>query len=213
MQSTLARQTASRRGVGSTAITTEWPTIVDAGMQGELVALINRVLEKETTIGFPGPLPPAQAWALMADMAAAVASEKKHVLLFRAADRSIIGHVLFTQSALPNCRHIGEVSRVFIHPEQRGVHIIKLGLNAVLDKADKLGIENIQLDVRAHTPIHRLWQSLGFLSIGIMKDYARVDGQSFDGCFMYQSVVELKRHKQRREALEVDGAATLVSPQ
>ena len=199
MQSAFAAGTApTTRPVP--AVTTEWPVVVDAAMQCELAGLINRVLEKETTIGFPEPLPRAQALALMAEMAAAVAGGEKHLLLFRAADGAIIGHVLFTQSALPNCRHIGEVSRVFIHPDHRGVHIIKRGLDAVLEKADEIGVENIQLDVRAHTPIHRLWQSLGFQAIGIMKDYARVKGQSFDGCFMYQSVAELKRRKQQREA-------------
>lgn len=171
----------------------EWPGKVDEVMQAELADLMNRVLLRETTIGFPGPLPRAEALALMKQTAEAVARGAKHLLIFRTPDQKIIGHVLFAQNYLPNCRHIGEVSRVFIDPEHRGVHIITLGLGEVVEKADALGIEIIQLDVRAHTPIHRLWQGLGFVAIGIMKDYARVNGQSFDGCFMYQRVTELRR--------------------
>lgn len=171
----------------------EWPARVDESTQTELADLMNRVLLRETTIGFPGPLPRDEALGLMKQTAEAVASGAKHLLIFRTPENKIIGHVLFTQNHLPNCRHIGEVSRVFIDPEHRGVHIITLGLGEVIEKAEALGIEIIQLDVRAHTPIHRLWQSLGFVAIGIMKDYARVNGQSFDGCFMYQRVPELRR--------------------
>lgn len=171
----------------------EWPARVDAPMQAELADLMNRVLLQETTIGFPGPLPRAEALALMNQTADAVAKGAKHLLIFRTPQNKIIGHVLFTQNPLPNCIHIGEVSRVFIDPDHRGVHIITLGLGEIIEKADALGVETIQLDVRAHTPIHRLWQSLGFVAIGIMKDYARVNGQTFDGCFMYQRVAELRR--------------------
>lgn len=171
----------------------EWPTRVDASMQADLADLMNRVLLRETTIGFPGPLPRADALAVMKQTADAVARGAKHLLIFRTPENKIIGHVLFTRNPLPNCLHIGEVSRVFIDPEHRGVHIIILGLGAIVEKAEALGIEIIQIDVRAHTPIHRLWQSLGFVAIGIMEDYARVDGQSFDGCFMYQRVAELRR--------------------
>lgn len=171
----------------------EWPTQVDESMQTELADLMNRVLLRETTLGFPGPLPRSEALALMKQTAEAVASGAKHLLIFRTPENKIIGHVLFTQNRLPNCRHIGEVSRVFIDPAHRGVHIITLGLGEVIEKAEALDIDTIQLDVRAHTPIHRLWQSLGFAAIGIMKDYARVNGQSFDGCFMYQRVAELRR--------------------
>lgn len=193
MQAAPVKETGTARQRAAPIVYSEWPGQVSAAMQAELADLMNRVLERETTIGFPGPLPRTEALALMRQTADAVASGAKHLLIFRTSEQKIIGHVLFTQNHLPNCRHIGEVSRVFIDPEHRGVHIITHGLGQVLDKAEELGVETVQLDVRAHTPIHRLWQSLGFVPIGIMKDYARVSGQSFDGCFMYQSVAELRR--------------------
>lgn len=153
---------------------------------------MNKVLETETTIGFGGPLSIEEGMRWMASTARAVASGEKHVLLFRDIDNKVIGHVLLTPNALPNCRHIGEISRTFVDSDYRGVSVIRMGLRSVLDRADLLGIETIQLDVRAGTRIAKLWQALGYEIIGTMRDYARVDGESFDGLFMYQKVSVLR---------------------
>ena len=153
---------------------------------------MNKVLETETTIGFGGPLSTEEGMRWMASTARAVASGDKHVLLFRDIDNKVVGHVLLTPNALPNCRHIGEISRTFVDADYRGVSVIRMGLRSVLDRADLLGIETIQLDVRAGTRIAKLWQALGYEVIGTMRDYARVDGESFDGLFMYQKVSVLR---------------------
>lgn len=172
----------------------EWPNVIDERLQAQLLELTNTILAKETTIGFPGPLAHDEGMALMRDMAASVAAGKKRVMLVRRADNhEVIGQSILTPNTLPNCRHIGEISRTFAHPDYRGVTIIRAGMDVIIAEAERLGLDVIQLDVRAHTRIHKLWEALGFETIGIMRDYARVNGESFDGCFMYQSVAELKR--------------------
>jgi hypothetical protein len=164
-------------------------------MQFEIFELMNLVLENEDTIGFPEPLTVEEGGKVLGSLARAIKHGNKLLLLMREqhSDR-IVGHLILTQSALPNCRHVAEISRVFVHPNYRGVSSIRIGLREVLDKCSQLGIELLTLDVRANTRVHKLWQALGFDTIGVMQDYARVNGESFPGCYMYQSVSVLRGH-------------------
>ena len=170
----------------------EWQDQFDPVAQAEVLRLMNRVLEREDTIGFPGPLAWEDGMRLMESTAQAVAAGEKHVMLFRTGDNVIVGHVLLSRQILPNCRHIGEIARTFVHPDYRGLSVVRAGLRAVLDRAEAIGVDVLQLDVRAGTRIARLWEALGFRIIGEMEDYARVNGQRFAGYFMYQHVAVLR---------------------
>lgn len=170
----------------------EWQEQFDSITQAEVLRLMNHVLEREDTIGFPGPVAWDEGMRLMGSTAQAVTAGEKHILLFRTDDQAIVGHVLLSRRTLPNCRHIGEIARTFVHPDYRGLSVVRSGLRAVLDRAEAIGIDVLQLDVRAGTRIARLWEALGFRVIGEMEDYARVIGQRFAGYFMYQHVAVLR---------------------
>lgn len=170
----------------------EWQDPFDSDTQAEVLHLMNHVLEREDTIGFPGPVAWEEGMRLMEATAQAVAAGEKQILLFRTGGNTIVGHVLLSRQMLPNCRHIGEIARTFVHPDYRGLSVVRSGLRAVLDRAEAIGLDVLQLDVRAGTRIARLWEALGFRIIGEMEDYARVNGQRFAGYFMYQHVAVLR---------------------
>lgn len=177
----------------TTPVYYDWPTELDDKVQSEIFLLMNLVLENEDTIGFPGPLTEEEGKSVIGNLARSVLSGDKHLLLMRELEtHRIVGHLILSPSSLPNCRHVAEISRVFVHPEYRGVASIRFGMREVLACCERIGIESITLDVRANTRIHKLWQVLGFDTIGIMQDYARVNGKSHAGCYMYQSTEVLK---------------------
>lgn len=166
-----------------------WPRKLTPELQESILNLTNTILEKEDTIGFSAPLNAQQGSSEIARLSKAVASGDIHLLLLQKIDTgNVIGHLILTPSKLPNCRHIAEISRAMVHPEYRGFSAILLGMYEVLHKCQALNIDVIQLDVRANTRIHRLWEGLGFRTIGLMEDYARINGESYSGCFMYQHV-------------------------
>ncbi len=171
----------------------QWPNRIDSALQWDILALMNLVLAKETTLGFPAPLSDNEGQQHMQALANAVSSGNKRVLLlYETTTDKVVGHMLLTPHELPNCKHIAEISRLFIHPHYRGVKALRAGLREIISESDRLGIEVITLDVRANTRIHQLWQRLGFETIGCMPDYARVNGEKFFGCYMYQTVEQLK---------------------
>lgn len=179
------------------ALCFEWAESLNSEQQEALFGVMNLVLERETTIGFPAPLSWSEGMRLMADLSNAVKSGSKRLMLLRRqTDKAILGQLILTPSNLPNCRHVAEISRVFVHPDFRGFTVLSGGMREIVAECERLGIEMLTLDVRANTRIHKLWEGLGFESMGIMPDYARVNGESLPGCYMYQSVNKLKERIQ-----------------
>ena len=100
----------------------EWQTHLSLEKQRDIFKLMNLVLEKEDTIGFPGPLSEADGMKVVGELAHGVANGSKHLLLLYETDtKRLIGHLILTPSSLPNCRHTAEISRVFVHPDCRGL--------------------------------------------------------------------------------------------
>lgn len=194
-----ARGTVEKRALSGLESPIElfWPEQIDMQLGEKILKAMNRVLEREDTIGFPGPLSYHDGMEIISELNSAVLAGHVHVLLARNSEGDIVGHSLLSQKQLPNCRHVGEISRTFADPSYRGLTILRLGVKAILEKCDQLSIEMLQLDVRAGTRIYELWKRMGFEPIGIMPDYARVNGKKLNGCYMYQTVQELKNKWQQ----------------
>lgn len=176
-----------------------WTTDFTEDLRGQTARLMNTILEREDTIGYPAPLPFDEAMGIMNETAENAINGSVYLLLFMENTRNVVGHLLLTRSSLPNCRHIAEISQTFIHPLRRNPGVIRKGLRAVIEKSEESGIEVLKLDVRANSRIARLWQALGFSVIGEMQDYARVNGEVYSGLLMSQHVNVIRDRLSRYE--------------
>ena len=88
---------------------------------------------------------------------------------------------------------------MFIHPKYRSMSIVCGCIKEIVKYSNIIEIEILRLDVRADTKIERLWKMMGFEPFGKMKDYARVDGYSYSGTFMWQYVDILKSRFEKEE--------------
>jgi GNAT superfamily N-acetyltransferase len=173
-----------------------WLETIDERIATELSCLINRVLERETTIGFPGPLDPDAGRLLISQMNEDLKARRRHVLIAEKGD-TLVGQVILTPHHLPNCRHLIELSRGIIDPSYRGAGLALSAFKAIAEKCEELSSEVIYLDVRAGTMAAELWKSFGFVPFGKMPDYARVGGRCYQGLYMSQTVASLKGHVAR----------------
>jgi ribosomal protein S18 acetylase RimI-like enzyme len=99
--------------------------------------------------------------------------------------------VILSRSSMPNCRHIADLSKGVVHPSYRGSGLVARAFSEVVRLCQAQGIELLTLDVREGTRAHRLWQSFGFQTYGVLDDYARVDGVKHRGHYMAQTVESL----------------------
>jgi ribosomal protein S18 acetylase RimI-like enzyme len=132
-----------------------------------------------------------EAQAFIEDLRHCVADGGSSVLLGRVDGQPAFLAIL-TLNRMPNCRHRAELSKGVVHPDYRGKNFVQLGFRALLLRAEQLGIEQLVLDVREGCRAHALWQRFGFVSFGVLEDYARIDGKSHRGHFMVQSVASLR---------------------
>lgn len=168
----------------------EWLRSVDKKVGTHLLALMNRTLKEETTIGYPGPIDEVTGEALMRELNKDVQSGHRHVLVaFKGA--LVVGQLILTPNSSPNHRHIVELTRGTIDHSFRGGGLALRAFQEVKKKCEELEREVICLDVRAGTHAAIWWQHFGFRQYGLLSDYSRVGGKKYQGLYLTQTTAEL----------------------
>lgn len=175
----------------ATDVRLEWLREIDPSTAAQLIRLMNRTLEEETTIGFPGPIDDTAGHVLMQDLNTAVVAGRRHVLVAKIAG-TIVGQLILTPNASPNHRHIVELTRGTIDPSFRGGGLALRAFQEVVRKCEELRREVICLDVRAGTMAAMWWQHFGFKPYGFLADYSRVEDRVYEGLYLTETTAELK---------------------
>lgn len=181
---------AAKSAAGS--VNLEWLHDINSQTASQILQLMNRTLEEETTIGFPGPIDEEVGQALMRQLRADVMAGHRHVLVAE-KDGAIVGQLILTPNSSPNHRHIVELTRGTIDPSFRGGGLSLRAFQEVARKCDDLGREVICLDVRAGTMAALWWQHFGFKPYGLLPDYSRVGNKKYKGLYLTQTTTELKQ--------------------
>src|SRR5262249_52362083 len=88
----------------------EWLKEITSHQASQILRLMNRTLEEETTIGFPGPLDEDTGHALMRQLRADVEERRRHLLVAMKGGL-IVGQLILTPNSTPNHHHIVELTR------------------------------------------------------------------------------------------------------
>jgi Nicotianamine synthase protein/Acetyltransferase (GNAT) domain len=186
--STLLLETA---GSAATDVRLEWLRGIDPRLASEILRLMNRTLEEETTIGFPGPIEEETGRGLMRQLHADVETGRRHVLVAEKGGL-IVGQLILTPNSVPNHHHMVELTRGTIDRSFRGGGLALRAFEEVVRKCEELGREVICLDVRAGTMAAMWWQHFGFKPFGLLEDYSRVRDKRYQGLFLTQTAADLK---------------------
>jgi nicotianamine synthase-like protein/acetyltransferase (GNAT) family protein len=170
----------------------EWVEEIDSERALQLLHLMNRTLEEETTIGFPGPIDDEAGLRLMRQLNADVIAGCRHVLIAE-KDGVVVGQLILTPNSTPNHHHMVELTRGTIDRSFRGGGLALRAFQEVARKCEELGREVICLDVRAGTMAAIWWQHFGFKQYGLLADYSRVGDKKYAGLFLTQTTAELKQ--------------------
>lgn len=171
----------------------KWLGSIDSDVASQLLRLMNRTLEEETTIGFPGPIEDETGAVLMRQLDEDLKAGRRHVLVAE-KDGVVVGQVILTPHSTPNHHHIVELTRGTIDRSFRGAGLALLAFQEVARKCEELGREVICLDVRAGTMAAMWWQHFGFKPYGMLEDYSRVGEKKYAGLFLTQTAADLKQH-------------------
>ena len=105
-----------------------------------------------------------------------------HVLTVYDID-GLAGSIVFQPHTLQSRKHVVHARRAVIAQRAQG-KLLHQAMAECIRKLLTLGFEIVTCDVAADSPVE-MWKSLGFKEYGILPDYVRRDGRSFDGHFLY----------------------------
>ncbi|MFO0388691.1 MAG: GNAT family N-acetyltransferase [Alphaproteobacteria bacterium] len=101
-------------------------------------------------------------------------------------DKTMIGFVGMMPNNSMKLKHKANVGPVYVTPEMRGKGIAKAMLQAIILKAQEMGIELLQLSANAlHPEVVSLYKSVGFEPYGTEKHIMKLaDGSYVDDILM-----------------------------
>ncbi|MCQ4163596.1 iron-containing redox enzyme family protein [Tahibacter harae] len=169
-----------------------WPKSIDAKLGAGVVALYNDAIKSTTVIGYTAPLD-EEAGGKVVD-ALRDSLDKNAISLFAIRkEDDLVGMAILSASEMPNCKHIANLSKGIIRSDFQKSGLMKTAFLSIAEHCEREGHDLITLDVRENSVPHQIWSSIGFKPYGVLGDYARVDGVSHPGVFMYQPTAELKQ--------------------
>jgi ribosomal protein S18 acetylase RimI-like enzyme len=177
-------------------ILTTWVTDFSDATSRAIIELVDCATADGGTLGFVQSMQNEEAQSFVNGLRHRVAEGKTHVLLGSAVGQPVFLAIL-NLNEMPNCRHRAELSKGVVRPDFRGRRLVELAFAQIVQRSTLLGIEQLVLDVRENSRAHILWQRFGFVTYGVLEDYARVHSEVCRGHFMVQAVDTL------RERLEV----------
>lgn len=176
---TPARAAAGARGPAPLEF--DWTTeLCDADLM-EMKRILDAVATTTGTNGFSEPLDEAEFTALASKIRYGLAAGTLHQLMGRSGGK-VVGIVTLEACSQPTRRHIVEIRRAAISPDERG-RFLRRAWNEVLRKCQAMGWEVAQIDVSEDGPIV-LWERMGFRIFGRVQDYARVGARRLEGVYM-----------------------------
>lgn len=156
--------------------------------------LIDATVADEGTLGFSAAMTDEQIRVFAETLQRRIDQGSTHMLLGTCAATGAAAFlVVLTQNTMPNCQHIAELSKGVVHPGFRGRGAVKIAFGELVKKARLIGVEKFVLDVREGTRAHDLWKALGFASFGVLDDYARIEGKTYRGHYMEQTVATIAK--------------------
>jgi GNAT superfamily N-acetyltransferase len=139
----------------------------------QLAGVLHAAVHAGASVGFILPFSLDDARSFWSDkVAPALQSGARRVLIAR-WDGSIAGTVQLILDTPPNQRHRAEIAKLLVHPDARRRGVARALMTAVEDVTRAEGRTLLTLDTRTGDSAEPLYLSMGYVSAGVIPNYAR----------------------------------------
>jgi len=158
----------------------------------KLTSLLQNAVTNGASIGFLLPLSDEEALAYWQDVAEAIESPYR-IMLIAKVDDELAGTVQLDLASRANGSHRAEIIKLMVHTSFRKQGIAQALMNAIEAEAKPAGRTTLVLDTREGDPSQELYTKLGYHRAGTIPEYARsVNGQLDATVFMYKLLANSK---------------------
>lgn len=138
-----------------------------------LADILHAVVHDGAGVSFVVPFSIDEARAFWTDkVLAGVGAGTRRVIVARAGSQ-IVGTVQIDLAVPPNQRHRAEVVKMLVHPSARRRGIARALMHAIEAVATSEGRTLLTLDTWTGSAAELLYQSLGYVTVGVIPHYAR----------------------------------------
>lgn len=188
----LQHESSERTTVKDQQISVEWVTTFSPEVARSIIDLVNSATVVGGTLGYSKPMSHSEAERFIDSLEYRVSGGDAHVLMGHCNAKAVF-FVILGVNHMPNCRHRAELSKGVVRPDFRGRRLVELALRHIVLRAEQIGIEQLVLDVREDSRAYLLWKRFGFMTYGVLEDYARANSGIYRGHFMVQTVDGLRK--------------------
>lgn len=158
--------------------------------QQQLIELLKLSSADDAILGFDTTFDDQKTIQYLVSLEKEIASQSLQILVGQHQETLVVC-CFFKRSHQQTTRHLCDLQKGMIHPHFRSQGLLEQTLAAIACECMAQGVELLTLDVRGGTKAHRIWEKCGFETYGILNDYSRFQGKSFDGYFMKQRTQDL----------------------
>lgn len=168
-----------------------WQAAIDKKLKNDIKRMLQSSVEDDSILGFSSFSNEDEYDSFLDGLATDIESQDKYFMKI-SFDCKIIGMVVLVPNKTSNCSHMVDLTKGYISQKYRGKNGARGAFAAIVDKCELENHHLLTLDVRENTKAHRLWSFFGFEQFGRLEDYSFVDGNSYPGVYLFQSVKKLK---------------------
>jgi len=156
----------------------------------DLCAILSDCVEGGASVGFMSPYPPEAALPFWHGVVEAV-GDGAVLLLVAEIDGRALGTVQVGIRQMPNQPHRGDVKKMLVHRDARGLGLSRLLMDAAEKEAARYGKTLLVLDTATGESAEVIYQRFGWQVSGVVPDYALFpDGRYCDTTVMYKRIAQ-----------------------
>jgi acetyltransferase len=155
---------------------------------GELVLLLQDVVDSGASVGFPPPLSDEVARTYWVETIEEV-SRARRILLLAVHNGGVVGAVQLALAGQQNGQHRAEVQKLMVHTRTRRQGIGEALMTAIEAAARTVGRTLLVLDTRHGDTAEQLYLKQGYMLAGVIPQYAQsANGDLHDTAVFYRFI-------------------------
>lgn len=155
----------------------------------DLMELLRDAVANDASVGFLHPVAPEVNESFWREVHQVIENRNRVLLVSYDGQDKVTGTIQLDLATRPNALHRGEVQKLLVHTTHRRQGIAKALIDAVEECARQLNRTLLVLDTFQGSDAERLYGKWGYVRVGVIPEYARVNDNSLQATVVFYKLL------------------------